>query len=45
MHKIHWTPQVTLEGSTYSIEERNWSKGPNLEDDDDDKTFVSDDSD
>jgi hypothetical protein len=25
-----------LEGSTYSIKEQNGSKGPNLEDDDDD---------
>jgi hypothetical protein len=36
---IHWTPQVTLEGSTYSIGEQNGSKGPNLEDDDDDHHY------
>jgi hypothetical protein len=40
-HKIHWTPQAPLEGSTYSIEEWNGSKGPNLEDeDDDDKSHL-----
>jgi hypothetical protein len=32
---MHWTPQVTLEGSTYSIEERNGSKSPKLEEEDD----------
>jgi hypothetical protein len=28
--KIHWTPVVTLGGSTYLIDERNGSKGPYL---------------
>jgi hypothetical protein len=38
---VSWTPQVTLVGSAYSIEERNGSKGPNLEYDDDDDDDVS----
>lgn len=44
----HWTPKVTLEGSTYLIEERNGSKRPNLDVaydgdvDDDNAKFSSD---
>jgi hypothetical protein len=42
LYAIQWTPQVTLEGSTYSIEQQNGSKGPNLEEeeDDDDDTLC-----
>jgi hypothetical protein len=41
--KIHWTSEITLEGSTYLTEEGNGSKGPNLAataaaDDDDEET-------
>jgi hypothetical protein len=32
----HWALEVTLEGATCLLEERNGSKGPNLDDDDDD---------
>jgi hypothetical protein len=33
--KIRLSPEVTLEGSTYSFEEWNGSKGPTLDADDD----------
>jgi hypothetical protein len=38
----YWAPEVTLEGSTYLTEERNGSKGPNLdvEDKDDDIIII-----
>jgi hypothetical protein len=34
IHKIHWTPEVTLEGTAYLIKQRNGSKVPNLDADD-----------
>jgi hypothetical protein len=34
-NKIHWTPEVTLEGLFYLTVESNGPKGPNIHFDDD----------